>query len=474
MEGNRVKYYLSLRDRYLKLADIYGWNEIDWNAVYDNPQQVIPSFLGRSSETLPCEAISVNSTPSKDRNSHSHENNLSIDLNASFQSNLSANAMIDSAQGTPLFSRNELDQLNGSSFDSQTPHRSSQHLELSFSDHRDDMSCGPSPMMTEINSKKQHFTYSPVVPRDAPQFHSPMMIDDKTPKKKPVVIESSDDEAEFDFEEAKKLEQHTLKRENERRNKLEKIVVVSSDEEEEDGDRAHIIDDSEEEEFHIVAEDEPSNTNSSSPGDFFDSESDNEECQQSYDEEEEENFVQDEMEGLSEREFKKQREDLLLKYYKEFNSKLFGNKLLSINNSHNISPVVSWSKFLRTTSGQCRSKLLSNNIRVSTIELSTKVCDTVYRLKKTLLHEMCHAAAWMIDHNVKPPHGPVFKKWATHVEKQTGIHISTKHSYDIFFKYTYQCSACKQQYNRHSKSIDTTKQRCGVCKGNLVLHCNKK
>lgn len=46
------------------------------------------------------------------------------------------------------------------------------------------------------------------------------------------------------------------------------------------------------------------------------------------------------------------------------------------------------------------------------IELSTKVVDSVDRLQRTLLHELCHAAAWLIDHVAKPPHGTHFKYWA--------------------------------------------------------------
>ena len=32
------------------------------------------------------------------------------------------------------------------------------------------------------------------------------------------------------------------------------------------------------------------------------------------------------------------------------------------------------------------------------------------RLRDTLLHEMCHAAVWIID-KIKGGHGPAFKSW---------------------------------------------------------------
>jgi predicted SprT family Zn-dependent metalloprotease len=45
----------------------------------------------------------------------------------------------------------------------------------------------------------------------------------------------------------------------------------------------------------------------------------------------------------------------------------------------------------------------------ASIELSCKVVDSEYRLMNTLVHEMCHAATWLIDNTSKPPHGPQFK-----------------------------------------------------------------
>ena len=43
------------------------------------------------------------------------------------------------------------------------------------------------------------------------------------------------------------------------------------------------------------------------------------------------------------------------------------------------------------------------------IHLSIKVLDRPYRVACTLLHEMCHAAAWVINGNRKPPHGAIWK-----------------------------------------------------------------
>lgn len=45
------------------------------------------------------------------------------------------------------------------------------------------------------------------------------------------------------------------------------------------------------------------------------------------------------------------------------------------------------------------------------IELSVKVIDSEEKLRCTLAHELCHVAAWAIDKEMKPAHGPAFKAW---------------------------------------------------------------
>lgn len=104
------------------------------------------------------------------------------------------------------------------------------------------------------------------------------------------------------------------------------------------------------------------------------------------------------------------------------------------------------------------------------IELANKVLDSYQKLRRTLCHEMCHVAAWLLDHNAKPPHGPVFKKWAQRaMSRYTDLEVSTCHNYDIHFAYKWRCTWCTHEYGRHSKSIDPTKHRCGKdgCKGPL-------
>jgi hypothetical protein len=95
-------------------------------------------------------------------------------------------------------------------------------------------------------------------------------------------------------------------------------------------------------------------------------------------------------------------------------------------------PVI-WSKKLNKTAGQARL-VKQNQTRTATIELATKVVDSTEvrkalaklwvvfltrnrkKLRCTLAHEMCHAAAWIVDGVSKPPHGDAFKTWARRFE----------------------------------------------------------
>lgn len=71
------------------------------------------------------------------------------------------------------------------------------------------------------------------------------------------------------------------------------------------------------------------------------------------------------------------------------------------------------------------------------------------------------------------PHGASFKKWAakcTRIFKGRNINVTTKHTYEITYKYIWACSSetCGLEYKRHSKSIDPAKHSCGSCKSKLV------
>lgn len=95
-----------------------------------------------------------------------------------------------------------------------------------------------------------------------------------------------------------------------------------------------------------------------------------------------------------------------------------------------------------------------------------QVVDDSAKLESTLCHELCHAAAWLVDGVAKPAHGDVFKGWANRAMAAfPGLQVTRCHQYEIHFAFKYECATdwCRQQYGRHSKSIDTESQRCGIC-----------
>ncbi|KAL3811653.1 hypothetical protein ACHAXA_004385, partial [Cyclostephanos tholiformis] len=165
--------------------------------------------------------------------------------------------------------------------------------------------------------------------------------------------------------------------------------------------------------------------------------------------------------------FRKNRDTLTLHTFSEFNRQAFQGLLLNVK--------VIWSKKLNKTAGitRMRGKLGESNAhtRVATIELSTKVIDDEERLRSTLLHEMCHAAQWLVDGTHKPPHGTIFKKWAAiSMRKIRDVKVTTTHDYQIAYKYAWACTAsnCKAVIKRHSRSVDPDKHCCGRCQGKLI------
>ncbi|KAL4648859.1 acidic repeat-containing protein-like [Arapaima gigas] len=164
------------------------------------------------------------------------------------------------------------------------------------------------------------------------------------------------------------------------------------------------------------------------------------------------------------RNFKQYKEELTGKLYQLYNSSVFDSKLPT-------NMLVTWNKKMRKTAGYCiTGQERGGGCRYARIELSEKVCDSADRLRDTLVHEMCHAATWLIN-GVRDGHGSFWKLYAC---KATLAHpelpvVTRCHSYDINYKYQYQCSRCKNTIGRHSKSLDTQRFVCALCTGQLVL-----
>ncbi|KAL2024991.1 hypothetical protein VTK56DRAFT_3690 [Thermocarpiscus australiensis] len=144
-----------------------------------------------------------------------------------------------------------------------------------------------------------------------------------------------------------------------------------------------------------------------------------------------------------------------------------------------------WTNKLNTTAGRANWKRESvrtkgpdgNVIPGSTkhkhhasIELAEKVIDNEHRLLNVIAHEFCHLANFMVSGVTNNPHGREFKAWAAKCSRafgDRGIEVTTKHTYDIDFKYVWQCVACGMEFKRHSKSIDPARHRCGSCRSEL-------
>ncbi|KAA6393827.1 MAG: putative sprt family metallopeptidase [Streblomastix strix] len=167
--------------------------------------------------------------------------------------------------------------------------------------------------------------------------------------------------------------------------------------------------------------------------------------------------------------------------YDFVNSKVFENRL-----PNNLA--IDWAKRLKTTAGQAHitrkrlieklpngEKIIKSESTIYRIELSSHVVDRYGRLLRTLSHEMCHVAQWVLSGTTKErAHGKTFKKWAKLCEKRAGIQVSTKHNYEINYKYRWKCQNCGELYQRHSRSIDPETVCCGVCHGKLEAVPNEQ
>jgi predicted SprT family Zn-dependent metalloprotease len=140
-----------------------------------------------------------------------------------------------------------------------------------------------------------------------------------------------------------------------------------------------------------------------------------------------------------------------------------------------------WNSRLKSSAGQAKWKRAqisrgTNELppvyeHHATIELADKVVINEEQLLNTLAHEFCHLCTMMIDGASDKPHGAVFKKWAlacTRLFKARGVKVTTKHTYEIAYKFVWECTMCGTEYGRHSKSINPVQHRCSKCKGNLA------
>ncbi|KAI0097469.1 hypothetical protein GGR51DRAFT_541105 [Nemania sp. FL0031] len=128
----------------------------------------------------------------------------------------------------------------------------------------------------------------------------------------------------------------------------------------------------------------------------------------------------------------------------------------------------------------------------ASIELATKVLSNEADLLNTVAHEFCHLAVFLLHGKPKLAHGAEFKTYGQRVmraasasttsistnntkdtlriprDRGVAINVTTRHSYEIEYRFVWRCADCGAEVCRHSRSVDPRQQRCGRCMGGLV------
>ncbi|KAL2129485.1 hypothetical protein VTI74DRAFT_7694 [Chaetomium olivicolor] len=187
--------------------------------------------------------------------------------------------------------------------------------------------------------------------------------------------------------------------------------------------------------------------------------------------------------------FSQTKHSLASSFLHELDSTITSGQLASLSASTGGIKLV-WTNKLNTTAGRAnwkRETIRTRNLSIATttkpgapestsvkhhasIELAEKVIDSEHRLLNVLAHEFCHLANFMVSGVTTNPHGREFKVWAAKVSEafgDRGVEVTTKHSYDIDFKYVWTCVECGMEFKRHSKSIDPARHKCGACRSEL-------
>ncbi|XP_071976869.1 germ cell nuclear acidic protein-like [Engystomops pustulosus] len=131
---------------------------------------------------------------------------------------------------------------------------------------------------------------------------------------------------------------------------------------------------------------------------------------------------------------------------------------------------VRWNKRMTSTAGVTRLRGDSGD-PCAIIEISEKICDSAARLRDTLIHEMCHAACWVIDGDGNAGHG---WRWLFFCQTAAQAHpdlppISRYHDYEIHYPFMYECTGCQSRVGRWKASLDTQRFVCSRCKGDIIL-----
>ncbi|XP_071984891.1 germ cell nuclear acidic protein-like [Engystomops pustulosus] len=161
--------------------------------------------------------------------------------------------------------------------------------------------------------------------------------------------------------------------------------------------------------------------------------------------------------------FHQNKQELTRRLYRFFNQSVFDNQLPA-------DMEISWNKRLRRQAGRTGFGK-KNGVPYAVIHISDKICDSADRLRDTLIHEMCHAACWLIDGEADLTHGLL---WDYHCAMAELAHpdmppITQFHTYETHYKVVYQCSGCQSRVGRWTASLNTEKYQCRICHSKMVL-----
>lgn len=164
--------------------------------------------------------------------------------------------------------------------------------------------------------------------------------------------------------------------------------------------------------------------------------------------------------GVSARQARKDfdaaKQDMAVAFLKELDDTITGGRLAELSASTG-GVKLNWTNKLNTTAGRANWKRETARTGLpaqgeekpkhhASIDIAEKVIDNEHRLLNVIAHEFCHLANFMISGVTGNPHGKEFKAWASKCSEAfsgRGIKVTTKHSYDIDFKYVWSCVACK-------------------------------
>ncbi|CAN2390830.1 Acidic repeat containing, partial [Pristimantis euphronides] len=154
--------------------------------------------------------------------------------------------------------------------------------------------------------------------------------------------------------------------------------------------------------------------------------------------------------------FQENKDELIDRLYRLYNTTLFKNQLPK-------KMKITWNKRLTATGGQC-SFFGNFTNRKAQIELAAKICDSADRLENILVHEMCHAACWLIHADNRSFHEDLWKSYA---ELVTKVHpelspVSEFHVYSTNYPFLYGCTKCGDRLGRFHR-IPTNKAICKKC-----------